>query len=310
MHTPLPKTLADGAMAVSTRGLGKQFGKVTAVRDLALQVPEGAVYLLVGPNGAGKSTTLRMLLDLVRPDTGSATLFGLDSVADGPRARANVGYVPETHEWGYPAMTVGQVLAHHATYFTAWDQAYAQRLMTLFEIDATRKLGGLSKGQSRRVHLTMALAHRPALLLLDEPIDGLDPIMRDETLGAMAEHLSERPTTMVISTHHVSEVEGMADHIGAMRGGELRTQQPLAHLQRYLLRYRADVPDGWPGIPGLNGSVLRRAGGARDVQWTVWGEETEVTAQFTGAGATVRDVARLTLQEATLALLNPKAEAV
>jgi ABC-2 type transport system ATP-binding protein len=251
-----------------------------------------------------------MLLDLVRPDAGTATLFGLDSVADGPKVRANIGYVPETHEWGYPAMTVGQLLAHHATYFTAWDHAYAQRLVGLFEIDTTRKLAQLSKGQSRRVHLTMAMAHRPALLLLDEPIDGLDPIMRDETLGAMAEHLSETPTTMVISTHHVSEVEGMADYIGAMRSGELKTQLPLAQLQKHLLRYRADVPDGWSGIPGLNGSVLRRAGGARDVQWTIWGAEAEVTAQFAGAGATVRDVARLTLQEATLALLNPKAEGV
>lgn len=310
MHSPLPTTLADGTMAITTRALGKHFGKVTALHDLALQVPEGAVYLLIGPNGAGKSTTLRILLDLVRADAGSASVFGLDTVADGPRVRANIGYVPEHHEWGYPIMTVGQLLAHHATYFTAWDHAYAKRLVELFEIDATRKLGGLSKGQSRRVHLTMAMAHRPPLLLFDEPIDGLDPIMRDETLGVIADHLSETPTTMVISTHHVSEVEGMADYIGAMRGGELRAQMPLTELHKHLKRYRADVPDGWAGIPGLNGSVLRRAAGPREVQWTIWGNEPEVTAQFASAGATVRDVAALTLQESTLALLNPKAEGI
>jgi ABC-2 type transport system ATP-binding protein len=134
--------------------------------------------------------------------------------------------------------------------------------------------------------------------------------MRDETLGVMAEHLSETPTTMVISTHHVSEVEGMADYIGAMRSGSLRAQMPLTELHKHLKRYRADVPDGWAGIPGLNGSVLRRASGPREVQWTIWGNEPEVTAQFAGAGATVRDVVPLTLQESTLALLNPKAEGV
>ena len=308
MNSPLPTTLPDGPMAVTTRGLTKRFGGVTALHDLALQVPEGAVYLLIGPNGAGKSTTLRVMLDLVRADSGTASVFRLDSVANGPKVRANIGYVPEHHEWGYAWMTVDQLLRHHAQYFTAWDSAYASRLATQFELQMDRNLGGLSKGQSRRAHLVMALAHRPPLLLLDEPIDGLDPIMRDETLGILAEHLAETPTTAVISTHHVSEVEGMVDYVGAMRSGELRAQLPLAELQQSLRRYRAEVPDGWAGVPSLNGAVLRRAAGPREVQWTVWGPEAGVTEPFTRAGATVRDVTPLSLHEATLALLNPKAE--
>ncbi|HVA57269.1 MAG: ABC transporter ATP-binding protein [Gemmatimonadaceae bacterium] len=310
MMNPLPTRLADGPMAVATHGLTKRFGRLTALDALDLQVPEGAVYLLIGPNGAGKSTTLRVLLDLVRADAGSASVFGLDVGTDGPRIRANVGYVPEHHDWGYAWMRAGQLLRHHAEYFPAWDEAYALRLAALFEVDLARKVGELSKGQSRRVHLVMALAHRPPLLLLDEPIDGLDPIMRDETLGVLADHLSDSPTTVLISTHHVDEIDSLVDHVGAMRAGELRAQLSLADLHAGLRRYRAGVPDGWRGVPTLNGAVLRRTEGPREVQWTVWGREPEITDQLTRAGATVRDVAPVTLHEATLALLNPKADQV
>lgn len=130
--------------------------------------------------------------------------------------------------------------------------------------------------------------------------------MRDETLGVLADHLAETPTTVLLSTHHVQEVERLADHIGVLRGGVLRAQMPLAELRKGLRRYRADVPDGWQGVPTLNGAVLRRADAPREVRWTVWGTESDVAGQFAAAGATVREAAPLSLHEATLALLNPK----
>ena len=302
----LPTTLADASLAVATRHLTKRYGKETALRNLALQVPNGAFYVLVGPNGAGKSTTIKLLMDLLRPDDGSAEVLGLDVRAGGTRVRANVGYVPERHEWGYGWMRVGRMLQHHARYFATWDGAYAERLAKLFELKLDRKLKALSKGEARRVHLTMALAHRPPLLLLDEPIDGLDPLMRDETLGLLAEHLSSTPTTVLLSTHHVQEVERLADHIGVLHSGELRAQMTLAELRAGLRRYRAEVPDGWKGIPTLNGAVLRRNTAPREVEWTVWGPEADVTRRFADAGATVREAAPLSLHEATLALLNQK----
>ena len=166
-------------------------------------------------------------------------------------------------------------------------------------------MGVLSKGQARRVHLTMALAHRPPLLLLDEPTDGLDPFMRDETLGVLADHLAESPTTVVLSTHHVEEVEGLADHIGVLRNGELRAQMSRDDLNANLRRYRVEVPDGWSGVGSLNGTVLRRVTAPREVQWTVWGQETEIVQKLSGAGGTVHEVVPLSLIDATLALLNP-----
>jgi ABC-2 type transport system ATP-binding protein len=277
-----------------------------ALANLALQIPQGAVYLLVGPNGAGKSTTVKVLLDLVRADTGTAAVFGLDPRTHGAVVRANVGYVPERLDWGYGWMRVGQLLEHHAAYFPTWDAQYASRLAQLFDIQLHRRMQVLSKGQARRVHLVMALAHRPALLLLDEPIDGLDPFMRDETLGALAEHLDHSPTTVLLSTHHVEEVERLADHVGVMRNGTLRAQMALDVLRGGLRRYRIEVPDRWSGVPKLDGAVLRRAGEGREVQWTVWGAERDVSGELAASGATVRDAAPVSLSEAALALLNPK----
>jgi ABC-2 type transport system ATP-binding protein len=306
MTAALPIHLGNGPFAVVTQELTKCFGRETALAGVDLQVPEGAVYVLVGPNGAGKSTTLRVLLDLVRADTGTAEVFGLDPRTRGPEVRAQVGYVPERHDWGYGWMRVGRLLEHHAVFFPTWDREYAAHLARAFDLRLDRKFGKLSKGQARRVQLALALAHRPRLLLLDEPTDGLDPVMRDETLGLLAEHIAETPTTMLISTHMVHEVERLADHLGVMRDGRLVAQVPRDLLHRMLRRYRADVPEGWSGVPDLNGTVLRRGGIGREIQWSVWGEERDVAERLTRAGATVRDAAPLTLEDAALALLSRK----
>ena len=185
------------------------------------------------------------------------------------------------------------------------DQLRAARLAHAFDLRMDRKLGALSKGQARRVHLAMALAHRPPLLLLDEPTDGLDPLMRDETLGILADHLSASETTVVLSTHHVEEVERLADHIGVLRRGELRAQLSRADLDQGLRRYRVEVPDGWTGAVNLDGAVLRRVTAPREIQWTVWGPEAEIVRTLSGAGGTVREVTPLSLLDATVALLNP-----
>lgn len=305
MTGPLPTRLRDGDLAVDTRAISKRFGDQVALSDVSLQVPVGAVYLLVGPNGAGKSTTLKVLLDLMRADQGAAMVFGLDTKTQAPEVRANIGYVPERPDWGYGWMRVGRLLEHHALYYPTWDATYAEKLVQKFELRLDRKMGVLSKGQARRVHLTMALAHRPPLLLLDEPTDGLDPYMRDETLGVLADHLAETETTVVLSTHHVEEVERLADHIGVLRSGQLRAQMSRADLDAGLRRYRVEVPEKWVGVASLDGGVLRRVTAPREVQWTVWGTEADIVQKLSASGGTVREVARLSLLDATLALLNP-----
>jgi ABC-2 type transport system ATP-binding protein len=309
MTSPLPTKLIASGFAVTTRSLTKFYGWHRALDNVALQVPEGATYLLVGANGAGKSTTIKILLDLVRQTTGSAEVFGLDTLRQSTLIRANIGYVPEQLHWGYGWMSVRRLLEHHSAYFPTWDATYAAHLARAFEVRLDWTMKDLSKGQGRSVHLLMALAHRPPLLLLDEPTDGLDPVMRDRTLALLIEHVTETPTTMLVSTHHVSEMEQFADHIGVLRNGELVAQMPLAALQRDLRRYRAEVPADWGGDSLFGDAVLRRATTANQMDWTVWGDETHISRELAGAGAMVRDSRPLSLNEAALALLTPRGKA-
>ncbi len=301
----LPTRLDGADLALETRGVEKRYGPdALALAGLDLEVPAGAVYVLAGPNGAGKSTAIKVLLDLVRPDRGTARVLGIRTDADPALVRAQIGYVPESAETAYGWLTVAKFLRHHAAFFEAWDWDYAELLCRRLGIPVREKMRGLSKGVSRSVVLVTALAHRPPVLLLDEPTDGLDPLAREELSGLLVDHMSASPTTLLWSTHHVHEVDRLADHVGVLRDGRLLLQAPRDELRLRLRRYRAQVPEGWAGAPGLNGEVLLREGTGREIDWTVWGDEDEVAGRLAAAGATVREAAPLSLEDATLALLR------
>jgi ABC-2 type transport system ATP-binding protein len=292
------------SFAVATHELSMRYGKQTALDAVDLRVPEGAVYVLIGANGAGKSSAMKVLLNLERIDAGRAEVFGLDTIADGPRVRAQVGYMPESHEHTYSWLTCARLMQYVAVHYPAWDHAYAARLVELLGIRPERKIGTLSKGESRRLQFVLALAHRPPLLLLDEPTDGLDPVVRNRTLTQLAEHLADTPTTVVISTHHIHEVESLADHVGVLNAGRLVAQLSRDELRRTVLRYRVEVPEEWQPPAELRTAGLRRSRGGREAQWTLIGEERDVTARLTATGAAVRDVTPLALEEAALAFLS------
>lgn len=303
--SPLSEIEQGGsAWAVATHALSIRYGKETALDGVDLRVPDGAVYVLIGANGAGKSTAMKVLLNLEHADSGRAEVFGLDAVLRGPEVRAQVGYIPESHEHGYAWLTGAQLIRHVAAHYPAWDHAYAAHLIQVFSVRPERKIGTLSKGESRRLQFVLALAHRPPLLLLDEPTDGLDPVVRNRTLAQLAEHLADTPTTVVIATHHIHEVETLADHVGVLSAGRLAAQMSRDELRRTVLRYRVEVPEGWQAPAELRTPSLRRSRGGREMQWTLVGEERDVTARLAAAGAAVRDVTPLALEEAALAFLT------
>ena len=293
----------NDAIAVATHGLSIRYGSETALAGVDLRVPEGAVYVLIGANGAGKSTAMKVLLNLERPHAGRAEVFGLDTASRGPEVRAQVGYIPEQHAHDYGWITCGRLIQHVAAHYPAWDSAYAAHLIDVFGVRPQRKVGTLSKGEARRLQFVLALAHRPPLLLLDEPADGLDPIVRNRTLAHLAEHLADTPTTVLIATHHIHEVESLADHVGVLSAGRLVAQMSRDEVRRTVLRYRVEVPEGWEAPAELRTPSLRRSRPGREAQWTLVGEPDEVTARLAGAGATVRDVTPLALEEAALAFL-------
>jgi ABC-2 type transport system ATP-binding protein len=295
----LPETFA-----VTTHGLSMRYGKQTALDTVDLRVPEGAVYVLIGANGAGKSSAMKVLLNLERPAAGRAEVFGLDTTEHGPRVRAQVGYIPESHEHPYSWLTCGRLIQYVAAHYPAWDPTYAKQLVDVFGVDEQRKVRTLSKGENRRLQFVLALAHRPPLLLLDEPTDGLDPLVRNRTLAQLAEHLADTPTTVLISTHHVHEVESLADHVGVLSAGRLVAQMSRDEVRRTVRRYRVEVPEGWEAPAELRTASLRRSRGGREMQWTLIGDERDMTARLAAAGATVRDVTPLALEDAALAFLS------
>lgn len=288
MTSRIPTHLAAERYAVRTNGLAKHFRRHRALDGVDFAVPDGAFYVLVGPNGAGKTTFFKLLLELIVPTAGSIDVLGMDPVKQGARVRAHVGYVPESSQDMYTWMDVNAALDFHRRYFPAWDEQYAASLMQRLEVKQG-KLQRLSKGEARRVQLVMALAHRPPILLLDEPSDGLDPIGREILYGILADHMATTPTTIIVSTHLVFELERLADHIAVLNGGKLTAQVSITDLHSHFKRY-----------------VLHGGGenGAREHARTLWGDEAEVAAGLMRDGVVIRDVRPLTLQEATIAFLG------
>lgn len=292
-----------GDYAVATHELSKRYGREPALDRVDVRVPEGVVYVLVGVNGAGKSTLFKVLMNLDPPSAGTAEVFGLDTGRQGPEVRAQVGYVPERQDAPYRSMTCADLLRHAAVFYPEWDHTYADHLTRSLGVRPQRRVGGLSKGETRRLQLVLALAHRPPLLLLDEPTDGLDPVVRRRTLTVLAEHLADAPTTVLISTHNLHELESLADHVGVLRDGRLVAQMPREEIQRTVRSYQLEVPDGWEAPRELQATGVRRSSAGRDVRCTLVGEEREITRRLAAAGARVRQVSKLPIEDAALAFL-------
>ncbi|WP_292081937.1 ABC transporter ATP-binding protein [Brevundimonas sp. UBA7506] len=293
----------DAGLAVATHALSKLYGRATALQAVDLRVPAGAVYMLAGENGAGKSTLLRLLLNLERPTGGQIEVTGLAADRNGARVRARVGYVPEGFDIGPRWMTVGRWFAERAVYYPAWDAAYAAALSRRLDIDGSRRIGQLSKGQARRAQIVAALAHRPPLLLLDEPTDGLDPAARDTVLELISDHLSQTDCTILVSTHLIYELDALVDQVGVLSHGRLTAQTPRDALRESVKNYRIRGPEGWKPPSDIPG-VLHRGQFGREHSWVIRGEETEVAAHVARSGGEVHDVAPLNLHDAVVHLMR------
>jgi ABC-2 type transport system ATP-binding protein len=304
--TLFPLTLA-GPAAIRTAGLVKRYGGRRALEGLDLIVPDGSIYLLAGENGAGKSTALRLLLGIDTPTAGSVEVLGNDVNRAGAETRARIGYIADGGLAAYRGLTVGAMLQYHAQFYANWDAAYAAQLVRELEIDLSPRLRVLSRGHARRVEFVMALAHRPALLLLDEPTDGLDPLVRDRVLHLLAGHVAESETTIVIATHLINEVERLADHVGIIRGGKLAAQLTRDQLHGALHRYHFTAPVNWQAPSAARAQIIRKATLGREHEWTVWGDPADVQAMLDAAGSPATSVTPLTLTDAVVALMSLEA---
>jgi ABC-type multidrug transport system ATPase subunit len=211
---------------ISVSELTRRFGATTALASVSLSMPRGAVYGLVGANGAGKTTLIKHLLGLLRAESGSVRVFGLDPVADPVGVLSRIGYLSEENDlpgW----MRVEELLRYSRAFYPAWDDGYADELRRTFALDPTARITNLSKGQKARAGLLIALAHQPELLVLDEPSSGLDPIVRRDILGAVIRTIADEGRTVLFSSHLLDEVEEVADHVTMLSRGQVVLSAPL-----------------------------------------------------------------------------------
>jgi ABC-2 type transport system ATP-binding protein len=205
---------------INVSELTRRFGDTTALASVSLSLPRGAVYGLVGVNGAGKTTLIRHILGLLRAESGSVRVFGLDPIADPVAVLSRIGYLSEENDlpvW----MRVDELIRYSRAFYPAWDDAYAEELRRAFALDPAAKIRSLSRGQKARAGLLVALAYRPELLVLDEPSSGLDPIVRRDILGAVIRTIADEGRTVLFSSHLLEEVEQVADHVTMISRGRI-----------------------------------------------------------------------------------------
>lgn len=236
-------TRSDNDPAIELAGLTKCFGRTLAVDDLSLQIPRGSTFGLIGPNGAGKSTTIKMLMGMLSPTAGEVRVLGTDMFADPVWVKQRVGYVPETHHI-YRWMRVEEVIGFCRSMYETWNDQTCRRMLELFALDPRKKVKHLSKGMLVKLALLLAVSHDPEVLVLDEPMSGLDPLVREEFLDGVLRTICQREQTVLFSTHTLDDVQRLADTVGILNDGCLLVNRTIEELLATTKRIRATLDDG------------------------------------------------------------------
>jgi ABC-2 type transport system ATP-binding protein len=283
------------ATVVAVSHLSRSFGARKALSDVTLGVSRGAVFGLVGENGAGKSTLIKHILGLWRAEAGAVRVFGLDPVAEPVAVLRRIGYLseePDLPGW----MRVGELLRYTQAFHTHWDTAYAEQLRDQFGLDPDARIRTLSKGQRARLGLIAAEAHRPDLLILDEPSSGLDPIVRRDILEAIIRTVTDEGRTVFFSSHLLDEVERVSDYLAMLHRGTLRFCAPLDEIKTRHRRISLQFERPPAEPPNVSGAI-RVDGAGRE--WTIICDATRVhsAAMAQHLGATLVDDSAASLDE-------------
>jgi ABC-2 type transport system ATP-binding protein len=290
-------------VVLMTQGLSKSYGKVRALRGVDLEVYRSEIFGFLGPNGAGKTTTIRCLLDLIRPDDGDVRVLGIDPQADPVAVQAGTGYLP-----GELALNDNLTAERQLRFFADMrggkaDWKFVRQLAERLDLDLTRPIKNLSKGNKQKVGFIQALMHQPELLMLDEPTSGLDPLMQQEVLGLLREAKAEG-ATVFFSSHIMSEVEAVAERVAIIRQGKIAEVAETASLvnrglRRATVRFKEPVDSSvLARLPGVQ--VLSRDDGL-SVVLQVEGEMDEFIKVLGSLPVSYLDTARPSLEEVFLA---------
>ena len=287
-----------GSPIVEIRKVTRMFGKALALDDVSLTVPRGGVFGLIGGNGAGKTTLIKHLLGLLRPQSGSIRVLGLDPIANPVETLGRIGYLSEDRDlpnW----MAVGELMRYTQAFFPTWDETYAEELREAFDLDPTARIKNLSRGQRARAGLLVALAHRPELLVLDEPSSGLDPVVRRDILGAIIRTIADEGRTVLFSSHLLDEVERVADSVAIIHKGRIVLTAAMDEIRDTHRRVTLRFGQTYERAPSLVGA-LSSAGEGLEWTYVCSGESDQLRRAAEAIGGIVVGDSALTLDEVFL----------
>ena len=271
------------------KNVTKTFDTFKALDELSLHVPKGAVYGLVGPNGAGKSTAIRHLTGVYRQDSGDVTLEGAP-VYENPAAKVRIGYIPDDIFY-FPSATLEDMRKFYRGLYPNFDDVLFERLYSIFDLPRKGQIRRFSKGMQKQAAFHLTICTRPDVMILDEPVDGLDPVMRRQVWSLILSDVAERGTTVLISSHNLRELEDVCDHVGIMDHGKMLLERSLADMQgaTHKLQLVGDAPEGL--------EILHESASGRLKTLIVRGSAEEIGAKAAAANPTYFDVLPLSLEE-------------
>ena len=278
---------------IEVKNVTKTFDGFRALDDLTLTVPQGAVYGLVGPSGAGKSTIIRHLTGIYRQDAGTITIDGAP-VFENPAVKARVAYIPDDVFY-FAQATIADMMRYYRGIYPRFDAERYEKLGSVFALDPKRPIRRLSKGMQKQAAFWLAMCMRPDVLILDEPVDGLDPVMRRQVWSLVMADVAENGTTVLVSSHNLRELEDVCDHVGIMNGGKLLLERTLSDLQDNISKVLIALPDGAPLPDGLD--IVHQSTTGRLYTLILRGNATELTNILSTAQPLFMDVVPLTLEE-------------
>jgi len=292
------------ANAIELEGVNWSARHAFKLKDLRLRVPVGSIYGFLGPNGSGKTTTIRLFMGMMKALSGRISVLGHPVPGHMKSILARVGYVPERPHV-YSALTVAEQIRYHRSFYSGFDEAWSRELIERLGLDPSRKISRMSKGETGKLLVLLALSQRPELLVLDEPTDGLDPVVRRDVLTTVLDYVSETAATVFISSHLVHELERICDWVGVLDQGTLVAELPMEQFKNGIKRLRImDAPADLVDSPF---TLLRRHhenGVTSGETWIVRGWEPPMRHYVDGIGATLRDVVDLDLEDSFVELLR------
>ena len=269
--------------------LTKSFGSFKALDDLTMTVPRGSVYGLVGPNGAGKSTAIRHILGVYRPDSGTV-LFDGEPVYENAAAKARIGSIPDDIFY-FPSATLEDMRKYYEGLYPKFDNELFTKLYEVFQLPKSMPLRRFSKGMQKQAAFHLSICTRPDMLVLDEPVDGLDPVMRRQVWSLLLSDVAQRETTVLISSHNLRELEDICDHVGIMDHGKMLLERSLADMQgaTHKLQIVGDTPEGL--------EILHESSSGRLRTLVVRGTAQQIAEKAKAAAPAYFDVLPLSLEE-------------